>query len=124
MTVPHVLYGISNCDTVKRARTWLQAHGVAYQFCDFKKSGVPVAALDRWLAEVGWEALLNRRGTTWRKLDDATRATVVDAPTARDVMLAHASVIKRPVVEWSSGGVTVGFSDALFGQHSTGVDAA
>ena len=122
MTAPHVLYGISNCDTVKQARTWLQARGVAYQFCDFKnkKSGMPVAALDRWLAEVGWDALLNRRGTTWRKLDDATQATVVDALTARGVMLAHASVIKRPVVEWSSGEVTVGFSDLLFGQRIPG----
>ena len=73
---------------------------------------MPPARLDAWLAAVGWQRLLNRRGTTWRKLDEATRAGVVDAPSARAVMLAEPSVIKRPVVEWASGSVTVGFDPA------------
>ena len=104
-----ILYGIPNCDTVKKARAWLQAEGREVAFHDFKKAGVPGDHLDRWLGVVGWERLLNRKGTTWRRLDDATREAVVDAESARRVMLAEASVIKRPVVEWADGAVTVGF---------------
>ena len=96
------LYGIPNCDTVKRARAWLDEHGVAYRFHDFKKEGVPEAELDQWLHAPGWEALVNRRGTTWRRLDDETRAAVVDAASARAVLLANPSLIKRPVVNWGS----------------------
>lgn len=103
------LYGIPNCDTVKRARAWLADQGVAYTFHDFKKQGVPAEALQRWLTAQGWERVLNRRGTTWRQLDEATRTGVVDADSAAQVMLAHASTIKRPVVEWDDGSVTVGF---------------
>jgi Spx/MgsR family transcriptional regulator len=103
------LYGISNCDTVKKARAWLAEHQVEVQFHDFKKLGVPEARLDRWLADVGWEKLLNRQGTTWRKLDAATQAAVIDARSARALMLAQASVIKRPVVEWNAQDVSVGF---------------
>ena len=103
------LYGIPNCDTVKKARAWLQEQQVEVRFRDFKKQGVPGTQLDRWLAAVGWEKLLNRQGTTWRKLDEATQAAVADAGSARSLMLAQASVIKRPVVEWSTGAVTVGF---------------
>jgi len=107
------LYGIPNCDTVKRARSWLDEQGVAYRFHDFKKEGVPETELDQWLKSPGWDALVNRRGTTWRRLDDATRDAVVDAPTARAVLLANPSLIKRPVVQWDSGrGVTVGFDAA------------
>lgn len=104
------LYGIPNCDTVKRARSWLDDHGVAYTFHDFKKQGVPEAELDQWLKKPGWEALVNRRGTTWRKLDEATRNAVVDAASARAVLLANPSLIKRPVVNWGpKTGVTAGF---------------
>ena len=104
------LFGIPNCDTVKRARAWLDGHGVGYQFHDFKKQGLPEAALDRWLSELGWETVVNRRGTTWRRLDDATRAGVTDAASARAVLLANPSLVKRPVVQWASpAGVTAGF---------------
>jgi Spx/MgsR family transcriptional regulator len=104
------LYGIPNCDTVKRARAWLDAQGVAYRFHDFKKDGVPEAELDKWLRAPGWEALVNRRGTTWRRLDDAARAAVVDAPSARAALLANPSLIKRPVVNWGTHApVTTGF---------------
>jgi arsenate reductase len=105
------LYGIPNCDTVKKARAWLSEHGVAHGFHDFKQLGVPEAALDQWLAELGWEALVNRKGTTWRQLDEATRTAVVDAASARPVLLAHPSLIKRPVVQWTDAAntVTVGF---------------
>ena len=104
-----VLYGIPNCDTVKRARAWLDAHGVAHRFHDFKKAGVPQDRLDEWLASCGWERVLNRRGTTWRQLATGAQASVIDAATARAVMLATPSVIKRPVVDWASGPITVGF---------------
>ena len=108
------LYGIPNCDTVKKARAWLVEHGVAHEFHDFRKHGVPEADLDQWLAVLSWEALVNRKGTTWRKLDDATRAAVVDAASARAVLLAHPSLIKRPVVRWSAqpDALTVGFDAA------------
>jgi Spx/MgsR family transcriptional regulator len=104
------LYGIPNCDTVKRARAWLDEHGVAYTFHDFKKQGVPGAELDQWLKKPGWEALVNRKGTTWRKLDEATREGVTDAASARPVLLANPSLIKRPVVDWGpKKPVTTGF---------------
>lgn len=112
------LYGIPNCDTVKKARTWLTAQGLAHQFHDFKKQGVPEAALDAWLAAAGWEKLVNRKGTTWRGLDEATRTAVTDAASARALLLAHASVIKRPVVVWRDGAVTVGFDPADWAQRA------
>jgi arsenate reductase len=92
------VYGIPNCDSVKKARVWLSDHGVDYVFHDFKKQGVPPEAVDQWLQQVGWDVLVNRKGTTWRKLDAAVQAGVVDNASARAVMLANASVIKRPVV--------------------------
>ncbi|WP_114971104.1 ArsC family reductase [Rhodoferax ferrireducens] len=109
-TAPTVsLYGIPNCDTVKKARSWLTEQRVDYAFHDFKKLSVPADQLPNWLAAVGWEKLINRKGNTWRGLDDATRAAVVDAATASALMLANPSVIKRPVVVWADGRVTVGF---------------
>lgn len=107
------LYGIPNCDTVKRARSWLAEHGHQVHFHDFKKLGVPPERLDTWIAQLGWERLLNRQGSTWRKLDESLRAAVQDAATARALMLAQPSVIKRPVVEWGeAGSPTVGFDPA------------
>ena len=108
------VYGIPNCDTVKRARAWLTSRGVDHAFHDFKRQGVPAARLDAWIAAGGWERLVNRQGTTWRKLDEGVKAGVVDATSARALMLAQASVIKRPVVEWRDGAVTVGFDEATW----------
>ena len=102
------LYGIPNCDTVKKARAWLVEHGVAYRFHDFKKAGVDGAQLDRWIEELGWEKLVNRKGTTWRKLDPAVHASVTNAAGAKRLMREEVSVIRRPVVEWGSK-TTVGF---------------
>ena len=103
------VFGIPNCDTVKKARLWLAEHGVDARFHDFKKSGVPTDRLDAWIAALGWEALLNRRGTTWRQLDEALRSGVSDAASAAALMQAQPSVIKRPVVEWLDDAITVGF---------------
>jgi Spx/MgsR family transcriptional regulator len=112
MTAPIRLYGIPNCDTVKRARAWLAAQGREAVFHDFKRQGVPEAELQDWIAALGWERLLNRQGTTWRKLDPATQAAVVDAASAAALMTAQPSVIRRPVVRWPDGAATVGFDAA------------
>jgi arsenate reductase (glutaredoxin) len=104
-----IVYGIANCDTVKKARAWLAAHGVEYRFHDFKKDGVPAAELDEWLAQFGWEQLVNRQGTTWRKLDPSLQARVQDNASARALLLAQPSAIKRPVVDWPDGKRTIGF---------------
>ena len=112
-----ILYGIANCDTVKKARAWLTEQGYNYTFHDFKKQGVPPEKLAQWMQTVGWEKLLNRKGTTWRKLDAATQAGVVDAASAQAVMRDHASSIKRPVVEWGDG-TSVGFDPVAWGSRS------
>lgn len=104
-----VVYGIPNCDTVKRARTWLQAQGVAYRFHDFRKQGLDPMQLQAWIAAVGWGRVLNRQGSTWRRLDDAERAQVQDAASAASLMLRHTSLVKRPLVCWEDGSVSVGF---------------
>jgi arsenate reductase (glutaredoxin) len=106
------LYGIANCDTVRKARAWLADQGVAYTFHDFAKQGVPPEHLDRWLASPARDKLLNRQGTTWRKLGAHGQSQAEDAHGARSLMLSQPSVIKRPVVEWTDGEVTVGFDPA------------
>jgi len=121
MNTPDItLYGITNCDTVKKARAWLTAHGLAYQFHDFKKQGVPAERLTAWLAAAGWERVLNRQGSTWRKLDPAQQQAVSDATSASALLLEHSSAIKRPVVEWRQGNtidITVGFDAAQWAQR-------
>lgn len=114
MTTSHIitLYGIPNCDTVKKARAWFSAQGLNCEFYDFKKQGVPADRLPAWMAAAGWEKLVNRQGTTWRKLDTATQAAVHDPQSAGALMQAQPSVIKRPVVEWRHAGqvhISVGF---------------
>ena len=103
------LYGIPNCDTVKKARAWLDAHGVPYRFHDFKCDGVPVDALQAWLKAAGRDTLVNRKGTTWRKLGGAEQNAVLDDASAARLLMAQPSVIKRPLVEWADGRLTVGF---------------
>lgn len=111
------LFGIPNCDTVKKARDWLAAQGVDYRFHDFKKQGVPADLLPAWLQAVGRDTLINRKGPTWRNLGPEVHATVVDDASAMSVMLANSSVIKRPVVVWADGQVTVGFAPELFAKR-------
>ena len=103
-----ILYGIPNCDTVKKARAWLTGQGLAYSFHDFKKAGVPPERLASWEDALGWQKLLNRQGTTWRKLDADVQSGVTDAASAQALMRAQPSVIKRPVMEWGHD-TTVGF---------------
>ena len=103
------VYGIPNCDTVKKARVWLAEQGLAYSFHDFKKQGVPVDKLPNWTKAAGWDKLINRQGTTWRKLDAAAQASAATPQGAQKLALSNPSVIKRPVVQWPNGDVTVGF---------------
>ena len=111
-----VLYGIPNCDTVKKARAWLTAQGAVHSFHDFKKSGVPTDALTTWVQVVGRDKLLNRQGTTWRKLDAATQASVVDDASAMALLQSQPSLIKRPVVCWADS-ITVGFDPEAWAQR-------
>ena len=103
------VYGIPNCDAVKKARSWLTQQGLEFEFHDFKKQGIPAEKLPLWMQAVGWDKLTNRQGTTWRKLDPAVQASVTDAASAAAVLQMHVSAIKRPVVEWTDGRITVGF---------------
>ena len=112
MTV--TIYGIKNCDTMKKARAWLDAAGVAYQFHDYKKEGVDAARLAAWEREVGWETLLNRAGTTFRKLDDAAKQDL-DARKALALLAEQPSMIKRPVLEIDDR-VLVGFKPAIYAE--------
>lgn len=106
------LYGIPNCDTVKKARVWLDQHGVAYAFHDYKKLGVDRATLEDWVAAHGWETVLNRTGTTFRGLPPEAKADL-DAGKAIELMLAQPSMIRRPVLE-VDGRTTVGFRPELY----------
>jgi len=110
------MYGIPNCDTIKKARAFLEAHAVEYVFHDYKKQGVPAEALARWVERLGWEPLMNRRGPTWHKLDPNVQATVQDAASAQAVMHANASVIKRPVLVFGDE-LLVGFDPVQWARH-------
>jgi len=106
------LYGIPNCDTMKKARKWLADHGVEYEFHDYKKLGIEQKKLDSWIKAVGWETLLNRRGMMWRKVPDDVKASI-DEQSAIRLMLETPSIIKRPVLE-AKGKVTVGFKPETY----------
>ena len=106
------LYGIANCDTMKKARGWLDGHGVAYAFHDYKKAGVDEGLVRAWVAELGWESLVNRRGTTWRRLPEPEREGI-DAKSAIRLMVENPSLIRRPVLDTGEAR-HVGFSEDLY----------
>lgn len=110
------LYGIPNCNTVKKARTWLDEHQISYEFHDFKKAGVDQAMLDNWLAQQPWETLVNRAGMTWRKLDDSVKQSITDAASASKLMLEKTSVIKRPILEKDGKILALGFKEETYEQ--------
>ena len=114
------IYGIKNCDTMKKARAWLEKHAVAYVFHDYKTEGIQRERLEQWYKKVGWETLLNRAGTTFRKLPESEKARV-DARKATELMLEQPSMIKRPVLELGGGKLLVGFTPE---NYSTMVAAA
>ena len=107
------IYGIKNCDQVRKARKFLANNDIAYEFHDFRADGLTGEMLDQWLSHVPWDSLLNRRGTTWRKMEESARQAVVDQQSARDVMLAEPTLIKRPVMTVGDD-VLVGFSESVY----------
>lgn len=107
------IFGIPNCGSVKKARTFFEEKGMSYHFHDYKKEGIDEAHLEKWCAAFGWEKVLNRKGLTWRNLDENTKQAVVDAPSAIKLMKSNTSTIKRPVVE-SIKGNTIGFDEATY----------
>lgn len=109
-----MLYGIPNCDTIKKARKWLKDNGIDYKFHDYKKLGVPEKELKVWVKNLGWEILLNKRGTTWRKLDEQIKHSV-DETSAIQIMLDNPSIIKRPVLVKGSN-ILVGFKESEYSQ--------
>lgn len=112
-----ILYGIPACDTVKKARQWLDAHKVNYTFHDYKKKGVSREKLEQWLAQLPWEKLVNRNGTTWRKLPDEQKLSVTDAESAASFLQENTSAIKRPLIENAEGQiVALGFSENDYGK--------
>jgi Spx/MgsR family transcriptional regulator len=104
------LFGIPNCGTVKKARSWLELHDVQYQFHDFKKHGVTEAMLTGWLEQVGWQKLLKKTGPTWGQLDDSVKASIKDDASALSLMLEKPNVIKRPVLEHNGKVLATGFN--------------
>jgi arsenate reductase (glutaredoxin) len=113
------IYGIKNCDTIKKARAWLEKHGVDYAFHDYKAAGIDRAHLEKWVKKTGWETLLNRAGTTFRKLPDADKAGLNERK-AIALMLEYPSAIKRPVLELGGGKILVGFKPELYGEAGLG----
>jgi arsenate reductase len=109
------IYGIKNCDTMKKARSWLEKHGVDYAFHDYKTAGIDRTNLERWSKKLGWETLLNRAGTTFRKLPDKDKQGL-DAETAIALMLAQPSMIKRPVLDLGGGRLLVGFKPEMYAE--------
>ncbi|GAB3242024.1 arsenate reductase [Chitinimonas naiadis] len=109
------LHGIPNCDTVKKARTWLEEHQIDYTFHDFKKQGVSAELLQGWVDRLGWEVLVNKQGTTWRKLDPARQASVIDAGSAIVLLQEQPSLIKRPVLAHGEQ-LIVGFKPGYYDQ--------
>jgi arsenate reductase (glutaredoxin) len=127
MSAPVVIYGIENCDQVRKARQWLRARSVAHHFHDFRADGLTPALLGRWMTHLPWDSLVNRRGLTWRQMSPQQRATVVDQASASELMLAMPTLVKRPVLE-AGDRIVVGFSEpvyrTLLGDAVPAVDAA
>ncbi len=117
--MPITIYGIKNCDTMKKARAWLDKHDVAYAFHDYKAAGIERERLEKWCKEVGWEALLNRAGTTFRKLPDRDKDHL-DAKKAVALMLDQPSMIKRPVLDLGGGNLVVGFKPEIYAERLAG----
>ena len=112
MSAPVVMYGITNCDTVKKARSWLQANQVEFEFHDFRKQGIEADAIQQWIDQVGASVLLNKRGTTWRKLS-VENQQLAETDQLADLLAEHPTLIKRPVLQ-TNGQIFVGFSDSQY----------
>lgn len=114
MTAQWVMYGIKNCDTIKKARRYLETAGVDYRFHDYRSDGLDAALLQGFIDQFNWQDLLNTRGTTWRKLPETARASIKDADSARQLMLAQPAIIKRPLLCAPDGSMLLGFSESTY----------
>ena len=110
----YVVYGIPNCDTIKKTLDWLNKHKIAYSFHDYKKEGISTQKLKAWSKQVGWETIFNKKSTVWKELGETVQATVVNEKTALPVLKENTSIIKRPVIELNDKVVAVGFKEAEY----------
>jgi len=112
---PHMtVFGIKNCNTVKSALNWLKENDFTFNFHDYKAKGITEERLKSWIKQVGWEVLVNKKGTTWRELDEATQKSITNEKAAIALMMEKTSVIKRPVIERDGDVIVIGFEDALY----------
>jgi len=109
-----IVYGIKNCNTVKSAVEWLNKNKIQYEFHDYKKTGITSSKLKEWCKQVGWESLVNKRGTTWRQLDESVQKSITNEKAAIDLMLEKTSLIKRPLLEQNGTILLLGFDDAEY----------
>jgi arsenate reductase len=109
-----ILYGIPNCNTVKKAKDWLLQHTMEFDFYDFKKKGITVEKLSVWCEAFGWEKVLNKQGTTWKKQSHEEQLKIIDEPSAIEFLLKNTSAIKRPVLEVSPGKILLGFDESAY----------
>ena len=107
----YIIYGIPNCDTVKKTLNWFQQHKIAYEFHDYKKKGISPAKLKKWSEQVGWESLLNKKGTTWRKLDEKTQSSITNEKAVINLLVENTSAIKRPFIEKGDRVIMLGFDE-------------
>ena len=114
-----IVYGIKNCNTVKTALDWLNQHHIDFTFHDYKKSGITDAKLKEWIRQVGWESLVNKKGTTWRQLDDAVKGSITNQAAAIALMKEKTSVIKRPLIEVEGRVVALGFDEHIYTEKLT-----
>lgn len=110
----YIVYGIPNCNSVQKARTWLNQHNIPYEFHDYKKSGITKTRLNSWSKQLGWENLLNKKGTTWRGLDEETQNSITTQALAVKLLTEHTSIIKRPIIELNDSIVAIRFDEAEY----------
>lgn len=114
LSTMYIVYGIPNCDTIKKTIGWLQKNKITYQFYDYKKKGITPAKLKAWSKQVGWESLVNKKGSTWRQLSQATQITITNEKAAIGLLVENTSAIKRPVIEKEGKVITVGFDEQAY----------
>lgn len=114
LKIKMIVYGIPNCNTVKKARTWLTDNGIDYEFHDFKKQGITADKLNEWSNTFGWEKVLNKKGTTWKKISPEQQALITDQASAVALLVTHTSAIKRPVVEKDGKAILISFDEELY----------
>jgi len=116
VTGNYTVYGIPNCNSVQKARAWLEEQGIPYEFHDYKKKGITKTKLTAWCKELGWENVINKKGTTWRDLDEATKASVNSQARAVQIMMEHNSIIKRPIIEKDGKFIVMRFDEEQYRQ--------